>query len=41
VDESIEKTNDEIAKEIFEDLQKMPQVIPWVEKVLRVTIREE
>jgi len=40
VDESGEKSNDEIAKEILVELQKFPQVIPWVEKVLMVSVNE-
>ncbi len=41
VNESTEKSNDEIAKEIFEDIQKFPQLIPWVEQVLQVTVQED
>ena len=39
VDESVEKSNDLIVKEIFEELQKYPQ-IPWVDQILQVIIRE-
>jgi hypothetical protein len=40
VNESAEKSNDEIEKEIFVELQKSPQVIPWIEKVLMVRVNE-
>ena len=41
VNESTEKSNDAIAKEIFEDLKKFPQVIPWVKQVLQVKVQED
>ena len=41
VNESTEKSNDTIAKEILEGLRKFPQVIPWVEQVLQVKVLED
>ena len=40
VDESAEKSNEEIEKEILEELSKHPPVIPWAKKVEKVTIAE-
>lgn len=40
VEESAEKTNKEIEKEILEELSKHPPVIPWLKKVERVTVTE-
>lgn len=41
VKESNEMSNDEIATEIFEELLKFPQVLPWVEKVLIVNVTDD
>ena len=41
VKESAEKSNEEIEKEIFEELSKRPPVIPWMKKVEKVTVKEE
>ncbi|MCW4014767.1 MAG: hypothetical protein NWF06_00175 [Candidatus Bathyarchaeota archaeon] len=41
VKESIELSNDELATEIFTELLKFPQVIPWVEKVLVVSVNDD
>ena len=40
VEESAEKTNEEIEKEILEELSKHPPVIPWMKKVEKVTVKE-
>ena len=40
VEESAEKANEEIEKEIFEELSKHPPVIPWLEKVEKVRVKE-
>jgi len=38
VEESIEKPNREIEKEIMSELSKGPARIPWLKKVERVTV---
>ncbi|MFQ6032915.1 MAG: hypothetical protein ACE5K2_08350 [Candidatus Zixiibacteriota bacterium] len=40
VNESTEKSNEEIEKEIFEVLTKEPPTIPWLKKVEKVTVTE-
>ena len=40
VDESAEKLNEEIEKEILEELSKHPPTIPWLNKVEKVTVTE-
>ena len=40
VNESDEKSNADIAREILVELQKISQAIPWVEKVLIVNVNE-
>jgi len=40
VKESAEKTNEEIEKEILEELSKAPPTIPWMKKVEKVTVTE-
>lgn len=40
VEESAEKSNEEIEKEILEELSKHPPVIPWLKKVEKVTVAE-
>ena len=40
VNESGEKPNADIAREILLELQKIPHAIPWVEKVLIVNVNE-
>jgi len=40
VGESAEKPNEEIEREIMEELSKYPPVIPWLKKVERVTVTE-
>jgi len=40
VEESAEKANEEIEKEIFEELSERPAKIPWMEKVEKVTVTE-
>jgi len=40
VEESAEKSNDEIEKEILEELSKGPPAIPWLKKVEKVTVTE-
>mgnify|MGYP001030016641 FL=1 len=41
VEESIEKANEEIEKEIFQELSTDLPVIPWLERVEKVTVIEE
>ncbi len=40
VKESVEKSNKEIEKEIFEELSKGLPKIPWCKKVEKVTVTE-
>ena len=40
VEESAEKANEEIEKEIFEELSKGLPKIPWFKKVEKVTVTE-
>lgn len=40
VEESEEKSNEEIEKEIFESLSKGSLRIPWLAKVEKVTVKE-
>ncbi len=40
VEESAEKANEEIEKEIFDELLHYPQKIPWLKKVEKVTVKE-
>jgi len=40
VEESIEKTNEEIEKEILEELSKNLPKIPWFKKVEKVTVTD-
>jgi 3-methyladenine DNA glycosylase/8-oxoguanine DNA glycosylase len=40
VEESAEKANEEIEKEICEALTKEPALIPWLAKVKKVTVTE-
>jgi len=39
VEESVEKANEEIEREIFEELSGFP-TIPWLERVEKVTVTE-
>lgn len=41
VEECLEKTNDEIASEIFNDISQMKTVIPWCKKVNKVFVTED
>jgi ribosome-binding ATPase YchF (GTP1/OBG family) len=41
VEESVEKANEEIEKEIFQELSTDLPVIPWLERVEKVTVIEE
>jgi hypothetical protein len=41
VEESEEKRNVELEREILEELSKAPHVIPWMKKVLKVEVVEE
>jgi len=41
VEESMEKANEEIEKEILQELTDDLPVIPWLEKVEKVTVIEE
>lgn len=38
VEESVERMNKEIEKEIFEELSKNMHVIPWAAKIKKVTV---
>ncbi len=40
VKESVEKSNKEIEKEIFEELSKGLPKIPWCKKIEKVTVTE-
>jgi len=40
VEESEEKENVELEREILEELSKAPHVIPWMKKVLKVEVVE-
>jgi len=40
VEESVEKANAEIEKEIFDELSGNVPVIPWCKKVEKVTVTE-
>ena len=40
VEESAEKSNEEIENEILMELSKHPTVIPWLKKVEKVTVTE-
>jgi hypothetical protein len=40
VDESVEKADKEIEKEIFNDLSEGRLVIPWCKKVEKVTVTQ-
>ena len=40
VEESVEKANEEIEKEIMEELSRHPPMIPWLKKVENVTVTE-
>jgi hypothetical protein len=40
VEESEEKRNVELEREILEELSKAPHVIPWMKKVLEVEVVE-
>jgi len=41
VEESIEKANEEIEKEILQELADDMPMIPWLERVEKVTVIEE
>lgn len=41
VEESAEKPNEQIEKEILEELSKHPATIPWLKKVEKVTVTVE
>lgn len=41
VDESKEKSNDELEKEILDELCRTPAKIPWMKKVQKVEIIED
>lgn len=40
VAESAEKSNEEIEKEILEELSKYPPMIPWLKNVEKVKVKE-
>lgn len=40
VEESAEVTNEEIEKEILQELSKHPSTIPWLKSVEKVTVTE-
>jgi len=41
VDESAEVANEEVEKEILNELSKEPTRIPWLKEVEKVTVTEE
>ena len=41
VEKSKEKGNAELEREIFVELSKVPHVIPWMKKVVKVEVVEE
>ena len=41
VDESKEKENGELEREILAELSKAPHAIPWMKKVLKVEVVED
>jgi len=41
VEESRKVPNEQIKKEIFEELSRYPPAIPWLKKVEKVTVTEE
>ena len=41
VEKSKEKGNAELEREIFVELSRVPHVIPWMKKVLKVEVVEE
>ena len=41
VEESTEKSDEEIEREILEELSKHPPTIPWLKKVEKITVTEE
>jgi len=41
VEESVETTNEEIEKEILQELTDDMPIIPWLERVEKVTVIEE
>ncbi len=40
IEESLERANREIEREIFKELSKHPPKIPWIKTVERVTVRK-
>ena len=40
IDESLEKPNKDIEKEIFEELSKPPPTIPWMKAVVTVKVEK-
>lgn len=41
VDESEEKSNEELEKEIFEELSKRFTIIPWMKDVKKVSVKQK
>ena len=41
VNESREKRNEELEREIFDELSKYPSKIPWMKHVVRVEVAED
>lgn len=41
VEESFEKSNEEIEREIMKELSKGPAKIPWLKEVQKITIKED
>lgn len=41
VEESAEKANDEIEKEILKELSEAPPKVPWMKKVEKVTVTKD
>lgn len=40
VDESVERSNEELEKEILKELVRNPSVIPWMKNVEKIEVRE-
>lgn len=38
VEESAEKSNEEVEKEILRELSRHPPMIPWMKKVKKITV---
>ncbi|MEM2917034.1 MAG: hypothetical protein QXN63_01590 [Candidatus Bathyarchaeia archaeon] len=41
VDESLEKPNEEIEKEIYQELSENIGAVPWLKKIVKITVLNE